>query len=278
MTPVPVEARTRAARRIADEFAARGAEFVLLGGSTGRDQADRWSDVEIGVFWAAEPAGRRDVVAAAGGQDPRFFEYDLDELHWFDEWWYDGPAGRGLLVEVVHIMRDDLVTLMNRLDQDWPQTVAAALAYGTVLHGSPRPAPEYTAEVATTVTERYAQIDNFWRWRMFVDRGNLAALATHFAAVETAVTRVLFALNRTWWIGPKWAPRLAREMLVRPADLEPIEYANPSTAAARLTDRVEATYDLVAERLPDVDVERLRRIFRFARRPWPQGSATDTPD
>jgi hypothetical protein len=31
---------------------------------------------------------------------------------------------------------------------------------------------------------------------------------------------------------------------------------------------VEESYDLVAAHLPEVDTERLRGIFRFARDPW----------
>jgi hypothetical protein len=43
----------------------------------------------------------------------------------------------------------------------------------------------------------------------------------------------------------------------------------PPAAAAALTNLVEEAYDRVAEHLPEVDVDRMRAIFRFARQPWP---------
>jgi hypothetical protein len=40
-------------------------------------------------------------------------------------------------------------------------------------------------------------------------------------------------------------------------------------AAATLADLVDEAYDLVELRAPDVDVDRLREIFRFGRAQWP---------
>ncbi|MEU8221737.1 nucleotidyltransferase domain-containing protein [Kribbella sp. NPDC048915] len=43
-----------------------GVDAVMLGGSTARGDADRWSDVEIGVFWSRPP--RPDERRAAPGE------------------------------------------------------------------------------------------------------------------------------------------------------------------------------------------------------------------
>ena len=52
----PVSARLDVARRLATAYAADPAVAgVLCAGSTGRGDADRWSDPELLVLWSADP-------------------------------------------------------------------------------------------------------------------------------------------------------------------------------------------------------------------------------
>ena len=66
--------------------------------------------------------------------------------------------------------------------------------------------------------------------------------------------------------------RLATRLPVAPADLaerlQRVSCATPIEAAAILVALVEETYDLVEVHLPEVDVARLRAIFRFERRAY----------
>ncbi|WP_018347813.1 DUF4037 domain-containing protein [Longispora albida] len=55
-------ARHEIAKQYATWYSELGASAVLLGGSTGRGHADRWSDVELGVFWPADPPPARTEV------------------------------------------------------------------------------------------------------------------------------------------------------------------------------------------------------------------------
>src|SRR5687767_4797914 len=115
---IPQDERWRVAQAIAGAYAADPAvTAVLCGGSTGRGHADRWSDLEIGVFRSGPPdeAWRRQVITDLGGADPRLFAYDPDERVWFDEWWWGGGAGSGLLVEVVQMTTADAHILLDQL-------------------------------------------------------------------------------------------------------------------------------------------------------------------
>lgn len=259
---------------------------VLCAGSTGRGHADRWSDLEIGVFWSRPPGedARRRVAEQLGGDHLVLYGHHSDERAWFDDWWVHGPAGRGLLVEVCHVTDEDASALLDRLlvnlePTPYLLTYAAALAYGRVLTGSVRRLADrvatYPRPLAAAVTRQHGQLDHFWRWRMYVDRGDPHGLRTHFAGVVTAITHVVCALNGRWWPGPKWPTRTLADLPTAPprlaARLAEVDALPPERAAAALTGLVSETYDLVESHLPEVDTDRLRAIFAFGREPWPPG-------
>ncbi|NYH87995.1 hypothetical protein [Actinopolymorpha rutila] len=281
-----VEARTRVANKIAERFADEPAVTgVLCAGSTGRGHADRWSDLEIGVIWSRPPTEpeRRQVAHDLAMADVRLSNYDESERSWFDEWWFDAPAGDGLLVEVCHLTAEGAHTQLDRLllhdDPDpYALTFAAALVYGRPLAGSIESLVErvhaYPRSLAVAVVRRHGQVDQFWRWQMFVERHNPHGLRRHFAGVVDALIHMTCALNGRWWPGPKWpgwtlaglsiaAPNLSERLVA-------LDQQDPPVAAAALGELVEETYDLVAVHLPEADQDRLRRIFHFARAPWPR--------
>lgn len=108
---------------------------------------------------------------------------------------------------------------------------------------------------------------------MFVDRNDVHGLRAHFAGVVGALVHVACALNGRGWPGAKWPQWTLAGLEVAPerfADrLAAIDRMPPAAAATALCELVEQAYDLVAEHLPEADPDRLRAVFRFARRPWP---------
>jgi hypothetical protein len=156
-------------------------------------------------------------------------------------------------------------------------TVASALSRGVVLTGSSELDPlrqrvaTYPQPLAVAVASRHGQIDNFWRWQMFADRGDLIALHAHFAAAVDRLAHLLSAANQRWWPGRKWLlHELASLEHLPTSTVEALHLAaaaSPSDAARVLTELIEAAYDLAKRQLPDLDVARLRRIFRFQRQP-----------
>jgi len=290
VTPT-ADARLDAARKLAAGYAADPAVVaVVCAGSTGRGQADPWSDLELVVIWSAPPtdAQRRAVPEAAGADHLRLFAYEPADYASADDYWVDGVAGTGLLVEVGHLTVADATAALDRLLLDaYPDayllTLAAALADGLPLNGDPGPWRErvatYPPTLAASVIRRLGQIDHFWRWRMYVDRHDAHGLRTHFAGVATAVLHVSCALSARFWPGPKWQVPLAAALPVAPVDLADrlrrVDSMPPEAAAAALTDLVEEVYDLVEVRAPEVDTARMREIFRFTRSPWPPEAQAD---
>jgi hypothetical protein len=285
--PPTVGARLEVAGRLADAYASDPAVVgVLCGGSTGRGDADRWSDLELIVLWSAGPSDeqRRRVPDAVSAHAMRQFAYEPAEFASADDFWIEGDAGTGLLIEVGHMSNADATAALDRLLVDaipdrYLLTVAAAYAQGVPLYGDLEPwrdrVETYPSALVAAVIRKHGQIDNFWRWRAHVERDNPHALRTHFAATAGAITHIACALSGRFWPGPKWPAQTLAGLQVAPVDLAErltaVDRMPATDAAAALTDLVEESYDLVEVRRPDVDVDRLRRIFRFARSPWPPG-------
>jgi hypothetical protein len=118
----------------------------------------------------------------------------------------------------------------------------------------------------------HGQIDHFWRWQMYAERGDGLQLQAHFADVAVRLVHVACALSGVWWPGTKRLPQTAAGLTVAPARLADrlrrIPHLAPARAAAELTALAEESFDLIAAHLPEVDAARLRAIFRFARHPW----------
>lgn len=156
-------------------------------------------------------------------------------------------------------------------------TFVAALAYGLCLAEK---TDDLVARIATfprplavAIVRILGQLDHFWRWRMYRDRGNPHGLRTHFAMVTAAIIHLLCALNGRWWPGPKWPDWVLADLPIAPPGivqrLTGLDQLAPAEAAAEPATLVDDCYTLVETHLPDADPVRLREIFRFARQPWP---------
>ena len=83
------------ARRIAPGYSDNPkVSVVVVAGSVGRSTADRFSDIEIDVYWH-EPAtdeDRKRPIERANGEIKIFWPYSEDEEEWGEEYTVDGPV------------------------------------------------------------------------------------------------------------------------------------------------------------------------------------------
>jgi hypothetical protein len=271
------EARFEAARQAAPAYARAAA--VIVAGSTARGHADRFSDLEIGVFWHEAPGDetRLDAIAAAGGEVVRLYPLDETELAWYDDWRLDG-----FVVDLVHMtvadaerMLDDVVARHD--PDDLKLNLVAAIVDGVPLHGHGllaswrgRAVP-LPAELTQAIVGAHAQIDHFWRFEALVERRN-PLLARRFATeIVERLLRVLLALNGVYPFGFKWLDEVTARLTLAPSQLadrlRAVLLEPPERTAALLAPLVEETYDLIEANVDGVDVGRLREIFRYRRPP-----------
>lgn len=263
---------------------------VMLGGSSGRGHSDQFSDMDMGVFWHEAPtdAERLGVIEAAGADLKRLYDYDPSECVWCDDYFMgrdvSSKPGTGLAIEVVHYTADFMEkTLSSVLETYSTDELAHGLIAGVVngmpLHGTAlldswkTRASSYPHELSLAIVSKYALIDHFWRWEMYLARGeNLMLFYQAFAQVQQQVLYMLLGLNRVYYLGFKWLEVVADRLPLKPDDLlQRLRQAYkvpPEEGAQMVIDLVEDTFVLVETHLPEIDMKRMREIFYYRRPIW----------
>jgi len=288
------EWRLALARRVAGAYADNPrVAAIIVSGSVSGGHADRYSDLEMGVMWhEAPPEEERHAAARAMAVDDyRLYLYDPEWEQWADDIFLGrvspGEPNSGELVELVHqtveYTERTLADVLEHYDtSDTKQPLMAAIVSAIPLHGeSPveswrARAADYPRGLAVAMVKKHAQIDHFWRAGMYLERGNnLMMLYDLFVQVGKKLVCVLLALNGVYYSGLstfKWVDRQLSGIHIAPKDAGPrlkhVFQAAPRDGIAEARALVEETYDIIEERMPEVDVERLRLIFRYRRQPW----------
>jgi hypothetical protein len=283
--------RQAIARDIAPLYADNPAvAAVIVGGSSARGHADQYSDIELGVFWHTPPtdAERQIVVDRAGADLVALYPYDAHEEVWCDDYMIgraapDAPKS-GILIEAVHYTTDFMNRVLEQVlehhnPEELQQNLIAGVLDAVPAHGSAliqqwqNRARHYPESLAMAVVNRHATIDHFWRWEMWLQRHqNLMLLYQSFSHVEQKLLHVLLGLNRVYYFGFKWLDVVAERLPLAPPDLvqrlAQVYQVEPAEGAHQLAALVEETYDLVEKHMPTVDVDWLRRVFRYRRPIW----------
>lgn len=263
---------------------------VIIGGSTARGHADKYSDIEIGVFWHEPPTDddRRSVIEKAGAELVYLYPYDSEYEVWSDDYRMGhnqkGEPRSGVSVETVHYTKEfmqqtlDDVLLKHDPDEN-KQNLISGVKDGIPLHGNKLlekwklQAATYPNELSIAVLKRHAQIDHFWRWQMWLERGdNHMLLHQSFSQIQIKILHMLLALNKTYYFGFKWLDVINERLHIAPNDLlnrMRNSFINePEIGASQLAELVEETYDLIETHHPELDVDWLRKVFRYERPTW----------
>jgi len=288
----PAPWRHEIAQSLADAFATNPAvDAAFLGGSTARGQDDRYSDIEIAVFWDRDPtrAERAQAIRAAGGE--LHLQYEPEGIYWEDGIFagHDGAGTpqSGEFVEISHIRTTEIERTLGRLSTD-PDSdddvlnLLSGIADAVPLHGIDRVeswralARSYPDELARAVVLRHGQIEFFWRWEMLVARGNHSGpLHAHFWNIQQHVLQTLLATNRRYPLGYKFLDTIFERCALAPDRLaerfESVSTLPPDGAARELQALVYVSYDLVERHVPGIDpalVQQWRTWFAYERPRW----------
>ncbi|NDJ54037.1 MAG: nucleotidyltransferase domain-containing protein [Chloroflexi bacterium] len=280
--------RYRIAQRIGELYA-RNADVpaVILGGSTARGHADRFSDLDMGVIWDHEPSDseRHQVVRDADAELHRLYRFDPAEQVWSDDYFIhrnqpDGTDSK-LLVEVSHYKRDFVEDVLHQVLNEHATNVLwhnliSGIVDGFSLYGDDvitswrNRATQYPRELSVAIVQKYGVIDHFWRWEMYLARGdNLALFYDAFTQIHQRLLHILLGLNKMYYFGFKWIEVIDERLSIKPDDL-PMRIRSayksaPAEGAAHVSGLVDDVFGLIETHLPEVDTNRLRRIFHYTR-------------
>jgi hypothetical protein len=195
-----------------------------------------------------------------------------------------GQPHTGLLVEVSHYTTDFMMLTLHQVLREYNTgelahnliagVVDALPLYGDDLIASwQQEAAHYPRELAAAVVEKYGVIDHFWRWEMYLHRSeNLPLIYQAFAQAHHRLLHTLLGLNRVYYFGFKWIDVVDARLRLKPDNflsrLRDVYKIAPDAGAQQTIELVEETFNFIETHLPDVNVGRLREIFRYRRPVW----------
>lgn len=280
------------------------AAAVYVAGSVARGWADRFSDIELDVYWQTPPsdAQRRLIVEQAGAsididwaQPPEEAEYraivrrlhgHVSQLwpHEGSEWsehFYVGGVNIGVSGFLAETMERWLADVVDHCDTDDEKHMrVAAVQHAVPLHGGERiarwqQAIHFSDGLARAlVAEQLAFDESWWQCDMLAGRQAILPLADTLNALARRVLRMLLALNRVFLPDPrfKWADRLIAQMAIAPHDLgrrlAGVYQASPAEAVAELQSLALEALDLVDVHLPGLDTAFARAMLHYRRVAW----------
>ena len=291
-----MESDSRWRRALAERYAAAyrdlpGVRAVLLTGSVARGLADRYSDVELMVFWSEPPAAppRRKAAEAGGGAVTTLHGYDEENDEWADD-----VLVSGVEVQVSHrtVAGTErwLADVTTRFAPDLvKQDLIALIRHAVPLHGADlvrtwqRRAAGYPPELALAMIRAHLDFRSSWQRHKLLDRGELLPLYADLVETVRNVVLVLLGLNRVYFphLGFKWLPALAGELAIAPEDLaarlDAVFTAPPAEAARTADALVEQTLELVHAHLPEAGAAEELARFRQRRPVWDSPPASSRP-
>jgi hypothetical protein len=272
--------RMEVGRRIGMAYAADPkARVVMVAGSTGRGTADRYSDLEIDVYWDEPPTDdeRRAAIDRAGGRLLTLFDYEEDE--WSEEISFGGFKV-GTSTFLVETMERYLTEVIDEFrTYPLPQMRLSSLLHSQTLVGEDlvdrwrAKAAVYPIQLAHAVVAENLDFGLIaYAGDMFAARGDAIVLYDAFVQAERRILGALLGLNGIYLPEPtfKSMDELIGRMRLVPPDLGTRlkrPFRLPFDDGLReLRDLIEETFGLVETQLPDFDTAPYRETLHKARR------------
>lgn len=249
-------------------------QAVMLGGSASRGNADSFSDIEIGVFWAEAPteADRMAPILPAGGVFWELDPYDERDFSWMEEWGIGGVK-----MDIRNLTLDGLQRIMTAVREDgdtdeFRQMTLSAIQHAIPLYNIPliqqwqAEVSAYPARLGEAMVRENLEMDDWCWWaELLAQRGDLPLAYAAFSEITRKTLAILLGLNGIYHPGFKWMNRMIAEMTIKPHDLgariQQAYAAPPVDAVPLLRDLHLETYDLIDAHLPQVATQEARTAF-----------------
>jgi hypothetical protein len=131
----------------------------------------------------------------------------------------------------------------------------------------------YPEALRRAIVRRYGYIDHFWRWEMYLARGNnMPEVYDLFTAVLHRALHLLLAVNRRYFEGWKWMTSMIEQCAIMPprtlARIQAVYQTPVREGAQILSQIVDETFDLVEYQVEGADIARMRELFHWQRPRW----------
>ncbi|WP_425442094.1 DUF4037 domain-containing protein [Sediminibacillus massiliensis] len=242
-------------------------EGVLLGGSVSRGWQDKYSDIELFIFWKECPDDddRKAPIQLSNGTILEFYPYE-------DQEWSETYITQGTKLEISNFLTDtvseiiDEVTLQNDIDLE-KQCLVAAVHDGIVLEGPEainrlkQKTAVYPVELGKNMIIHNLDLGSKWSNRAaLLARKDWLMLYEVVVSVQTKLMKILFGLNRTYVHHPsfKWQKYTLKEMELAPENastrLTSVLLGHPEDSLKQMEEIIREVYLLVQNEWTDIDL------------------------
>jgi hypothetical protein len=252
-------------------------------GSLARGDVDRYSDLDLGIFWSEPPTEkeRRDIIMRSGGRRGPHFPARKEK-----GWWSDTYEVGGITLDIRHMLVETMEHLLTDvLEHADPalakqQCIAALLTALPLFNSSEltrwqQRAAAYPGALGVAMVRAYITFRPAIEQEMLAQRHDLLVLYESFCTVQKHLLLVLMGLNHLYFPGFQWIERLMEQMQLAPPNLAvrcqqlfSIVGIDPLAGVYQLHDLVEETFVLIETHLPEIDTRQARERFRARRADW----------
>lgn len=276
--------RLTMARQIAPVYAANPkVAVVAVSGSVGRGWADRYSDIELDVYWREPPTDedRQEPIRRLNGDIINYWPLE-------DEEWSEDYLVQGVQLDLSHFLAATIEQYLSDVIEGMDTAVLKQLRLAGIRHAIPlygeglfqqwqTGAALYPDTLARKVVAAALNPDVIGVWYLkdvLLARQDWLMLYDILGRMQRYILSALLGLNRMYLAHPghKWQKKVIAEMTIKPPNLgqrlDAIWQMEPATAVSSLHAILEETINLAEQHLPDLDMARARQAIRRQRRPW----------
>ncbi|TKC20046.1 DUF4037 domain-containing protein [Robertmurraya kyonggiensis] len=253
-------------------------EAVLLGGSVSRNWSDRYSDIELFIFWKEQPTDedRKNPILKLEGDIIDFYPFE-------DEEWSETYITEGVKLEISNFLTDTINKVINDVTLSFDTDLDRQCIVATVNNGVPLSGDlvikrmkeivnNYPNELSVAMIQENIHLGNRWNNReALLNRQDWLMLYKVIVEVSTKIMGILFGLNRQYVHHPafKWQNNTLKSMTITPDNIvnriESIFLENPSISIRVLEAIIQELYELIQREHPQLDLSKVIEISLFVR-------------
>lgn len=254
---------------------------VMIAGSVGRGCADRYSDIEIDVYYAEPPTDAERIAAVEGcGGTVELLDQDEDE---WEEQMSLGGFHAATSTFLVGTMERYLAEVVDRCEvAPSAQIRLSSLQQAVTVMGEEQvaqwraKAAAYPAGLTHAMLARNLDFQRFWyAAEMLAARDDVLLLSHVFVDVQRKLLGALLGLNRIYLPTPdamKWMDESIAAMAIKPVDLSArlkgAFRSAPEDGVRTMDEAIAETLALVERHAPEFDLAPYRGNGGHRRAAW----------
>ncbi len=271
--------RYKIAERVATDYSDHPLAVAIgVGGSVARGCADKFSDVEIGVFWRKLPtvAEFRNLMQKAGGSNWELDPFNPER----EDVQYEEYEVSGLKIDLRHMRKDTMdrvltATLSDAEINEDRHEIVYAVKHCLPFYGVQEfdrwvnEASSFPKALAHRMASEYLDFPAASLLAMAIEREDQFGFSMLVSGFVKGIFGGLCGINREFFPGLKWMPHSMSRFVLKPDRIsERIKLLfelNHRTVAETIPSLVEETFELAEANLPGLDLSLQRCDLRRLR-------------